>query len=134
MRLVEAEILAAKPGFRDRLGPTREYLHASRQRETTGSRPEKQREQAELRAAQQHAAALRKRSRILLGVVVAAAVIAVVLTVIVLYGLGLLNIRMTSLGELVSGGVVTPAAPTRAVQPVGWPGAHICVVARAQTR
>ena len=29
-RLAEAETLAAKPGFRDRLDPTRDYLHASR--------------------------------------------------------------------------------------------------------
>ena len=30
-RLAEAETLAAKPGFRDRLDPTRDFLHASRQ-------------------------------------------------------------------------------------------------------
>ena len=32
-RLADAETLAAKPGFRDRLDPTRDYLHASRTRE-----------------------------------------------------------------------------------------------------
>ena len=65
-RLADAETLAAKPGFRDRLDPTRDYLHASRKRENDRIEAEKQRQQAELQAAQQHAAALRKRSRILI--------------------------------------------------------------------
>src|SRR6185369_9540564 len=37
-RLTEAEALAAKPRFRDRLDPTREFLHASGTR-ATASRP-----------------------------------------------------------------------------------------------
>ena len=67
-RLAEAETLAAKPGFRDRLDPTRDYLHASRRREDDRIAAEKQRQEAELQAAKEHAAALRKRSRILIGV------------------------------------------------------------------
>ena len=55
-RLADAETLAAKPGFRDRLDPTRDYLHASRQRENDRIEAEKQRQQAELQAAQEHAA------------------------------------------------------------------------------
>ena len=50
-RLAEAETLAAKPGFRDRLDPTRDYLHASRSREDDRIEAEKQRQQAELQAA-----------------------------------------------------------------------------------
>ena len=44
-RLADAETLAAKPGFRDRLDPTRDYLHASRRarkrphRERCGNAP-----------------------------------------------------------------------------------------------
>ena len=51
-RLAEAETLAAKPGFRDRLDPTRDFLHASRTRENDRIEAEKQRQQAELQAAQ----------------------------------------------------------------------------------
>ena len=54
-RLAEAETLAAKPGFRDRLDPTRDFLHASRARENDRIEAEKQRQQAELQAAHQHA-------------------------------------------------------------------------------
>ena len=65
-RLADAETLAAKPGFRDRLDPTRDYLHASRHarrrphrgRETTPAKPN-------CKPPSEHAAALRKRSRIL---------------------------------------------------------------------
>ena len=77
-RLQEAETLAAQPGFRDRLDPTRDFLHASRTRENNRIEAEKQREEAELQAAQRHAAALRKRSRILITVLAITAVIAVV--------------------------------------------------------
>jgi hypothetical protein len=59
-RLTEAETLCAKAGFRDRLDPIRDYLPASRRREDDGIEAEKQRQQAELQAAQQHSAALRK--------------------------------------------------------------------------
>jgi WD40 repeat protein len=91
-RLADAENLAAKPGFRDRLNPTRDYLHASRQRENEGAELEKQRQQAELQAAkklaatetqarqqaQESAAALRKRSRILRAVLAGTAIVALV--------------------------------------------------------
>ena len=52
-RLADAETLAAKPGFRDRLDPTRDYLHASRARENDRIEAEEQRRTAELEAAQQ---------------------------------------------------------------------------------
>jgi WD40 repeat protein len=80
-RLVEAETLAAKPGFRDRLDPTRDYLHASRRREDDRIEAEKQRQQAELQAAKKHAAAVRKRSRILIAVLAITVVIATVAVV-----------------------------------------------------
>ena len=65
-RLAEAETLAAQPGFRDRLDPTRDFLHASRTRENDRIEAEKQRQQAELEAAHSDARhALRRRSRIL---------------------------------------------------------------------
>ena len=50
-RLAEAETLVAKPGFRDRLNPTREFLQASRRREDDRVAAEKQHQQAELQAA-----------------------------------------------------------------------------------
>ena len=96
-RLADAENLAAKPGFRGRLNPIRDYLQASRQREDERTAREKQRREAELQAAkklaaaetsakqqaearaseaQAHAAVLRKRSRVLRVVLVAALVVA----------------------------------------------------------
>ena len=87
-RLAEAEALAAKPGFRDRLNPAREYLLASRQRE---DRMVKQRQEAaealaaaEQRAkveAQQHARTMLKRTRILYAVLALVVVVAVVAVV-----------------------------------------------------
>ena len=77
-RLADAETLAAKPGFRDRLDPTRDFLHASRQRENDRIEAEKQRQEAELQAAQRARAALRKRSRILVAVLAVTAIVAVV--------------------------------------------------------
>ncbi|MEE6178713.1 nSTAND1 domain-containing NTPase [Mycobacterium sp. 050134] len=59
-RLTEAEALATKPGFRDRLNTTREYLLASRQRED------------------RRAQGLRKRARVLRVALVLVAVVAVV--------------------------------------------------------
>jgi WD40 repeat protein/tRNA A-37 threonylcarbamoyl transferase component Bud32 len=83
-RLADAENLAAKPGFRDRLNPTRDYLLASLQRENERAELEKQRQRAELQAArdkqeiaERYAAALRKRSRILITVLAVTVVIAV---------------------------------------------------------
>ena len=83
-RLAEAETLAAKPGFRDRLNPTRDYLSASRTRENQRIETEKQHQQAELQAArdkqqtaEKHAAALHKRSRILRAVLAVTLIIAI---------------------------------------------------------
>jgi WD40 repeat protein len=56
-RLAEAENLAAKPGFRDRLNAIRDYLQASRRREDDRIQAEKQRQEAELQAAKKLAAA-----------------------------------------------------------------------------
>ncbi len=84
-RLAEAEALAAKPGFRDRLDPTRDYLQASRRRENDRIEAEKQRQEAELQAAKEHAAALRKRSRILVTVLAVTAIIAVVAVILGIY-------------------------------------------------
>jgi WD40 repeat protein len=81
-RLQEAETLAAKPRFRDRLDPTRDYLNASRKRENDRIEVEKQRQRAELQAAKEHAAALRKRSRILVTVLAVTAIIAVVAVIL----------------------------------------------------
>ncbi len=81
----EAETLAAKPGFRDRLDPTRDYLHASRD---ARKRPHRGREttpasRTPSRPREQHAAAaLRKRSRILIAVLAVTAVIAVVAVIL----------------------------------------------------
>jgi WD40 repeat protein len=75
-RLAEAETLAAKPGFRNRLDSARDYLNASRARENQRIEAEKQRQEAELRAVKEHAAALRKRSRILIAVLTVTALIA----------------------------------------------------------
>src|SRR6185312_1169927 len=58
-----------------RLDPTREYLQGSRDRENDRIQAEKQRQEAELQAAQQHAAALRRRSRILIAVLTVTALI-----------------------------------------------------------
>jgi WD40 repeat protein len=50
-RLADAETLAAKPGFRDRLEPTREFLQASRRREQQRLEAEERHRAAELQAA-----------------------------------------------------------------------------------
>src|SRR6185312_11629374 len=42
-RLTESETLAAKPGFRDRLNPARDFLHASQERENDRIQAEQQR-------------------------------------------------------------------------------------------
>ncbi|MDP7722166.1 serine/threonine-protein kinase [Mycobacterium sp. TY814] len=94
-RLTAAEGLAAKPGFRDRLDKVRDYLSASRQRENDQAELETQRQQAELDAArklaaaetqareqaQDSAAALRQRGRILRAVLAGTSVIAVIAVV-----------------------------------------------------
>lgn len=94
-RLADAETLSGKPGFRDRLEPTRDFLLASRARENNRIDTEKQRHEAELRAAkalaaaesrakqeaQTHAAVLRKRSHVLRGVLAVTLVIALVAVV-----------------------------------------------------
>jgi WD40 repeat protein len=96
-RLADAEILAAAPGFRDRVHPCGDFLRASRAREESRVEAEKRQQEAELQAekdrrdaaeklaaaetaakeqAQSHAVVLRKRSRILRRVLAATAVIA----------------------------------------------------------
>lgn len=101
-RLAEAEALAAKPGFADRLEPTLDYLHASRQREDERIEAERQHREAELQAAkdrqeaaeklaaaetaakeeaQGHAVVLRKRSRVLRAVLAATAIVAIIAVV-----------------------------------------------------
>jgi WD40 repeat protein len=84
-RLASAETLAAKPGFRTRLNPTRQFLLASRQREKDRAAADKRQQEAELQAAREkqeaaenHAKVLRKRSRVLKTVLAAALVIALV--------------------------------------------------------
>ncbi len=96
-RLADAETLAAKPGFRDRLQSTRDYLTASRRREQERIEAEARHQAAELRAAkdrqqaaealaaaeveareqaQAYAVVLRRRSRILRAVLAVTLVIA----------------------------------------------------------
>ena len=88
-RLAEAETLATQPGFRDRLDPTRNYLNASRNREDDRIAAEKRRQEAELQSAREkqeiaekHAAAMRKRSRILVTVLAVTAIVAVVAVIL----------------------------------------------------
>jgi len=104
-RLADAESLAAKPGFRERLNPTSEFLLASRQREDEHVADELRRQEAELHAAQalaaaetkakedveRHASALRKRNWILRAALVLAVVAAVVA--------GFLNVRASNAEE-----------------------------------
>ena len=104
-RLANAESLAAKPGFRERLNPAREFLLASRQSEDEHLVDELRRQEAELHAAQalataetqakedaeRHAAALRKRNWILRAALALAVVAAVVA--------GFLNVRASKAEE-----------------------------------
>ena len=104
-RLAGAESLAAKPGFRERLNPTSEFLLASRQSEDEQIAEELRRQEAELHAAQalaaaetqakedaeRHASALRKRNWILRAALVLAVVAAVVA--------GFLNVRASNAEE-----------------------------------
>ena len=69
-RLADAETLAAKPGFRDRLNTAREYLLASRQRED-------RRTEAAVRDAHEREAAARRYSRRLKAVLAVVVVVAV---------------------------------------------------------
>jgi WD40 repeat protein len=98
-RLADAESLAATPGFRERLNPTREFLLASRQREDQRLAEERRRNEADLQAArdreeaakalaaaesqakeeaQRHASVLRRRNWILRGALALMVVAAVV--------------------------------------------------------
>jgi len=100
-RLTDAEALAARKGFRDRLSPVRPYLLASRQREDRRVADEKRRREAELEAArekqeaaealaaaatearqkaQEYATVLHKQSRRLQTVLAAMVVVALVAT------------------------------------------------------
>ncbi len=96
-RLADAETLAAEPGYRERLAqqPTRDYLAASRLAENQKLQEEEERRQEQLhhaeevaclaqegqRAAEAHAADLRRRSRILRAVLAATAIVALVAVV-----------------------------------------------------
>jgi WD40 repeat protein len=94
-RLAEATRLADDPAFRQRLSPTRAYLDASNERENQRREAEEQQRQAELQAAEEraeharerqvtaeaHAATLRKRSRVLHGVLAGTALVAVIAVV-----------------------------------------------------
>jgi WD40 repeat protein len=94
-RLTEATALANEPGFRDRLRAIHAYLNASHLREGQRRSAEEHQRQAELLAAEEraryaqdrqataeaHSHTLRRRSRILRGVVAVAAVVAVVAVV-----------------------------------------------------
>lgn len=87
-RLADAETLAATESFRRRLLATADFLAASRAAENDRLAAEEEQRQAELRTAQErqataeaHAATLRKRSRILRGVLALTAVVAVVAAV-----------------------------------------------------
>ncbi|MGK8558449.1 nSTAND1 domain-containing NTPase [Nocardia gipuzkoensis] len=70
IRLDDAEKLAQRPGYRDRLAPITGYLAASRQRETETA-------ETELARAREHADALRGRARVLIAVAAVAVVFAI---------------------------------------------------------
>ncbi len=97
-RLVDAETLAAKPGFHERLLPTSAFLAASRQRENEFAEAARRKQEEELQAAKQlaaaetsakehaearaneaqtHAVVLRKRSRVLRAVLAATVIVAI---------------------------------------------------------
>ncbi|OBH07196.1 hypothetical protein A5696_02360 [Mycobacterium sp. E2699] len=87
-RLVDAESLAATAEFKERLLVAGEYLRASRVAEDASRMAEARRREAELRDARErqqtaeaHAAALRRRSRVLRAVVAGTAVVAVIAVV-----------------------------------------------------
>ncbi|MDH2414454.1 TIR domain-containing protein [Nocardioides sp. CER19] len=84
-RLRRSESVVSKPGYQDRLAHTSSFLAASRTREDKRVADEEERKVAELRAAREkqqlaeaHAAALRRRARILRVVLAATVVIALV--------------------------------------------------------
>ena len=62
-RLADAEELIAKPGYRERLEPTRDYLAASRQAENQKLAAEEERRQAELRHAEERRQAAEEQQR-----------------------------------------------------------------------
>jgi len=76
-RLAEAETLAAQPGFRDRLNPTRSCTLA-RKRENDRIEADLQAAGKKQETAEAHAATLRKRSRVLVGVLAVTVITAVV--------------------------------------------------------
>jgi WD40 repeat protein len=76
-RLADAETLAAKPGFRDRLNTAREYLLASRQREDRRTEAAVRAAQERQQAAEDMAAAARRYSRRLKAVLAAVVIVAV---------------------------------------------------------
>ena len=94
--LAEAEALTATPGYRDLLGPTVDFLAASRRQETAEQDREKQRQQEELEAAREKQATAerhaldQRRSNRRLKALVAVAVI------ITLFAVGAFNSRASS--------------------------------------
>jgi len=87
-RLVDAENLAATPGFKKRLAGAHAYLAACREAEDQRLAAEEERREAEVRHAQErqqvaeaHNATLRKQSRVLRAVLAATAIAAVVAVV-----------------------------------------------------
>jgi WD40 repeat protein len=87
-RLAEAQALAARPEFFTRLHPTHDYLAAARLAENERLRAEQEHRETELRNARErqqtaeaHAHVLRRRSRVLRGVLVATAIVAVIAVV-----------------------------------------------------
>jgi WD40 repeat protein len=77
-RLEDAEKLTESSAFRERLAPALDYLAASRRRENDRLQAEQRRQQAELQTTRAHAAAMRKRSRVLQAVLAVTAAVAVV--------------------------------------------------------
>jgi WD40 repeat protein len=76
-RLTEAEALAERSAFHDRLAASSDYLGASRQAAADRDRIEEERRETELRAAKEHADTLRRRSRVLQAVLAVTAIVAV---------------------------------------------------------
>jgi WD40 repeat protein len=141
-RLVEAQTLAVESAFRDRLSRIRDYLGASQEREDSRVEAERQQREAKVVAAQKlaatetaareqaeaHAAALRKRSRVL------RAVLAVTLVVAIFAAAGFVAaawawrraeaatrdavaLRLTAEGQAILAGI-NPGGDTRALREI----------------
>ena len=115
-RLADAECLAEKPGFRDQLKESRDFLDASRERENAEIEAEEQRLQAELEAARDkqriaeaHSIELRKRSRRLAGVLAGTAILTVVAVVLAVVAKVSLNRAKDARDEAIASRLVTEA-------------------------